>query len=290
MPLTYMPLAARGRYSTSMVYLFKTFASSPARPVPPQRRRTIVIGAGPTGISAAFHLGEHSLLLERRTALEDLHDHSYDFPMGPARGSALGLENAGADGQRQDTSIAERKALYIACSSQDLIHVARWQPPAFMPGGAAEDEFQPGARRQIDSLRVLVPLLRGEVRLGACVVRVSPSLHMLELADGTRFVYDKLLCTVSLSDVTSMIAHELASRISHDEFLRCWLKEFDIEVADQANQFCEGDIDEIAAGKRMAAHINRGLAHRFQPSRHSKHRGSSFFEPRLVQATGTATP
>lgn len=272
-----------------MVYLLKAFASSPARPAPPQRRRTIIIGAGATGISAAFHLGEHSLLLERRAALEELHDHPHDLPLGAARGSIVGPEDAGADGQRPGTSVAERKALYIACSSQDLIHVARWQPPAFSPEGANRDEFAPDPRRQVGSLRVLVPLLRGELRLGACVERVSPSLHMLELADGTRFVYDKLVCTVPLAELTIMIAHELASRISHDEFLRCWLREFDIEVVDQANQFCEGDIDEISAGKRIAAHINRGLAERFQASRRSKHRGSHFFEPRLVQASGTAT-
>ena len=35
-------------------------------PLPPvQRRRSIVIGAGPTGLSAAYHLGEDSLLLEQ---------------------------------------------------------------------------------------------------------------------------------------------------------------------------------------------------------------------------------
>lgn len=264
-----------------MVYLLKAFACSPARPAPPQRRRTIIIGAGTTGISAAFHLGEHSLLLERRAALEELYDHTHDLPLGAARGSVMGVEDAAPDGQRPGTSVAERKALYITCSSQDLIHVARWQPPAFSP--------EPATRPPTGSSGVLLPLLRGELRLGACVVRVSPSLHMLELADGSRFVYDKLVCTVPLSDLTIMIAHELASRISHDEFLRCWLKEFDIEVVDQANQFCEGDIDELSAGKRIAAHINRGLAERFQASRHSKHRGSHFFEPRLVQASGTAT-
>jgi len=192
-----------------MVYLLKTLAASPARPVPPERRRTIIIGGGPTGISAAFHLGEHSLLLERRASLED----------------------AG-------------------------------------------------------SPRALVPLLRGELRFGANVVLVSPSLHMLELADGTRFVYDKLLSTVPMTDLADMVMHDLASRISHAEFLRFWLAEHDIEVVDRATQFCQGDVDEMAAGKRVAEYIHRALAGRFQ----ARHRGSSFFVPRLVEATATATP
>lgn len=272
-----------------MVYLLKAFAQSPARPVPPQRRRTIIIGAGATGISAAFHLGQHSLLIERRDALEVTHDHSHDIPLGAARRGPVGLEDGGADSERPGASVAERKALYITCSSNELIHVARWQPPQLAPD-PEKGAFESFGQRVTGSHRALLPLLRGEVHFGACVVRVSPSLHLLELADGTRYVYDKLLCTMSLAEVTVMVAHELATRISHDEFLRCWLKELDIEVADRTNQFCEGDIDEISAGKRVAALINRGLAERFQYRRIPGNRGSSFFAPRLVQATATAAP
>jgi hypothetical protein len=234
-----------------MVYLLKSFAGSPAQPAPPLRRRTIIIGGGPTGISAAFHLGEHSLLLERRTSLA---------PSDP-----------------------ERQALFIACSSTG--NVERWRPPTFPPGTAPRDEFEISQPRSA-SLHALIPLLRGELRLAANVVRVSPSLHLLELEDGSRFVYDKLLITLPMPDVVGMVMHELTSRISHAEFFRCWLNEYDIEVLDRATQFCEGDIDEIAAGKRAADQINRALAGRFQ----AKRRGSSFFEPRLVRATAATTP
>jgi hypothetical protein len=80
--------------------------------------------------------------------------------------------------------------------------------------------------------------------------------------------------------------HELASRISHAEFFRYWLSECDIEVADRASQVSHGDVDDMAAGKRVAALIHRALAGRFQVKR----RGSSFFAPRLVKATVAATP
>jgi glycine/D-amino acid oxidase-like deaminating enzyme len=93
-----------------MVYLLKAFANLAARPVPPQRRRTIIIGAGPTGISAAFHLGEHALLLERRPALEEPHDLSHHYPLGASRGGALGPQGRSADIQRPGASAAERNA------------------------------------------------------------------------------------------------------------------------------------------------------------------------------------
>jgi len=280
-----------------MVYLLKSFASSPARPAPPQRRRTIIIGGGPTGIAAAFHLGEHSLLLERRDSLEETHDHSRNLTLGAARSGALGAEDPGSDGQRSGTSVPERKALFIVCSTtgeapadgNNLIHVARWQPPELTPETAVHpathDEFAADDRRETGSLRALVPLLRGELRLGANVVRVSPSLHMLELADGSRYVYDKLLSTVPIVELATLVMHELTSQISHAEFFRYWLSEYDIEVADHATQRCEGDIDEISAGKRVAALINRSLVTRFQPRR----RGSGFSAPRLVKAA-VATP
>ena len=280
-----------------MVYLLKSLGSSPARPAPPQRRRTIIIGGGPTGISAAFHLGEHSLVLERRDSLEESHDHSRNLSLGAARSGSLGTEDPGADGQRPGTSVPERKTLFIVCSTtgeasadrDKLIHVARWQPPLLAPESgttpAPHDEFAADDQRETGSLRALVPLLRGELRLGANVVRVSPSLHMLELADGTRYVYDKLLSTVPIVELATLVMHELTSQISHAEFFRHWLSEYDIEVADQASQRCEGDIDGIAAGKRVAALINRSLVTRCQPRR----RGSGFSTPRLVKAA-LATP
>ena len=41
----------------------------PATGRPSLRRRTVVIGAGPTGLSAAYHLGEKSLLIEQRDSV-----------------------------------------------------------------------------------------------------------------------------------------------------------------------------------------------------------------------------
>jgi hypothetical protein len=123
------------------------FLNAPFRPKPwqiaPQRRRAIVIGAGRTGISAAYHLGLHSLLLEQHSGREECDDCSNDGPLGAARDWFVGGEDSGADRQRPGLSSAERQAILNSCSPTSqaradppaLIHVARWQPPRF--GSAA---------------------------------------------------------------------------------------------------------------------------------------------------------
>jgi hypothetical protein len=246
----------------------------------PERRRALVIGAGPTGMSVAFHLGEHSLLLERRDSLEHQHDYSHDLPMGSAHGGVMGGEDPGADRAR----FAEAKTLFISCSSRThadagehtLIHVERWQPPAVAP---LPEPDEPGAP---PSVRTLRPLLRGELRMGAHVVRVSPSSHLVELADGHRIVYDKLVSTLSLAANELLVASDLPPHVRLDETLRYWLSEHDIEVADRDTQDHYGDLDEFAAGKRIADQVGHALAAKFGNRGRSKLRGTRLFEPRLV--------
>jgi len=247
---------------------------------PPERRRALIIGAGPTGMSAAFHLGEHSLLLERRLSLEHSHDYSNGFPMGAAHGSTLGGENARADGNGFATP-AENKTLFISCSSRSqtdagqntLIHVERWRAPDL----AKQNE----ALRPQPSVRTLMPLLRGELRLGAQVTHISPSSHLLELADGHRYVYDKLLSTLSLAATERLLSNEVPGHVHHDESLRYWLSAHDIELADRDVQEYNGDIDGFAMGKRFADQIGLALALKFGKSR-SAVGSARLFEPRLV--------
>jgi len=250
---------------------------------PPERRRALIIGGGPTGMSVAYHLGEHSLLLERQD-LEHHHDYSHDLPLGPAHGGAMGDEDAGADGHGHTTP-AERKALYISCSASThsdagehtLIHVERWQPPD-LAAPRSRDEF-----RTPPAVRTLRPLLRGELRLGAQVVRVSPSAHLLELADGHRYVYDKLVSTLSLPAIEMLVEQDLPKHVRRDESLRYWLSERDIEVADRDSQGHYGDIDDFAAGKRIADLVRNALAEKFGRGRATM-RNARLFRPRLVNA------
>jgi hypothetical protein len=253
---------------------------------PPRRRRVIIIGAGPTGMTAAFHIGEHSLLLERRELLENRHGHSNSLPLGAARPEPVGAETDHRESQRPH-SPPRTGTLFISCSSRGanqqrdhtLIHVTRWQPPALGTSPATLD---------LDPVRMLAPLLRGEMRMNACVVRIDPCERLLELHDGERFTYDKLLCTQSLASLTPLLIHQLPGRVRHDESLRCWLSAHDIEVADLATQLAMGDVDEFTAGKRMADQINEALTQRFR----STGRGLNarrLFEPRLVPVTSAVS-
>lgn len=252
-------------------------------PVAPERRRILVIGAGPTGMSAAFHLGEHCLLLEQRDSLEDSHDCSHDLPLGTAYGGGLGDEDADSDGDGSAVTPAERKALFISCSSHaradsgecTLIHVARWQPPDLAGKSAPPLRAPP-------SVRTLSPLLRGELRLSSRVVRIAPEAHLLELVDGKRFIYDKLVSTLPLAATELLATHDLPSHVRRDETLRYWLSEHDIEVADRTTQDFYGDLDEFAAGKRIAEHLGHALALKFGGTGQSSARRTRLFQPRLV--------
>jgi hypothetical protein len=235
-----------------MVHELKARSQSPSQPVPPERRRVIVVGAGATGMAAAFHLGEHSLLLESSHALDDT-NQAHDLTLGSAR-----------------------------ASTRPMIHVARWQPPSLAPVPAAPTQEEREERAERLSLRALIPLLRGELRFGATVVHISPSQRLVELADGARFVYDKLLSTVPLMALTEMVLAELPWRIRCDETLRYWLNARDIEVADFATRLCYGDVDEFAAGKRVADVIKRALADKFRTGSAADASGKLLFEPRVV--------
>jgi len=232
-------------------------------------------------MSAAFHLGEHSLLLERRFTLENHHDYSHDLPMGYPHGGVVGGENPGADGDGFATP-AENQTVFISCSSRadardnTLIHVERWRATDFSP---------PRERRELrapPSVRTLRPLLRGELRLGAHVVRVSPAERLVELANGHRYVYDKLVSTLSLAAIEFLVAADLPRHVYRDESLRDWLSEHDIEVADRAIQEYNGDPDDFAAGKRVADQVSQALAAKFNNTRRSRMGGTRLFQPRLV--------
>ncbi|HEU4780547.1 MAG TPA: hypothetical protein VFS58_11755 [Steroidobacteraceae bacterium] len=275
-----------------MLYLLNAQSPARYRPQAAERRRAVIIGAGVTGIAAAFHLGEHCLLLERREKLEDADDHPHTLPMGTARRGTLVDEIPGAEPQRAGTSAAERKALFISCSSTSeatpashtLIHLARWQPPELSPKPVDDEHSVP------PSLQILAASLRGELRLGMQVGRVSPSRHLLELEDGSCIVYDRLLSTISLSVLAGMCMHELPERVRSNEILRCWLSEQDIEVGDPASRAGRGDIDGFAAGKRIADQMNAALTVRFGTIGRTTSRGPGLFAPRLVETSVSRMP
>ena len=250
-------------------------------PAPPQRRRVIVVGAGLTGMSAALHLGEHCLLLERRSELEDEHDDEIDVPLGPACAGTVGGEDRVPGGARPAIAGGQHSSFVVGRGSNGtaepgahaLIRLERWQPPDLTAARASATS---------PSARILAPLLRGELRLDARVVRVDPATRALELEDGLRFVFDKLISTMPLGALASMVTHELPGRVRNDAALRYWLQDHDIEVGDRVTRELYGDIDEYLAGKHIVERIAPALAEKFRPRGAASRRAAPLFRPRLV--------
>jgi len=58
-----------------------------------------------------------------------------------------------------------------------------------------------------------LPQLRGQLRLNARVTRVLPSKHLVTLADGTGYAYDKLVATVPLPTLVDLLGEEAPTRV-----------------------------------------------------------------------------
>jgi UDP-galactopyranose mutase len=58
-----------------------------------------------------------------------------------------------------------------------------------------------------------LPHLSGELKLGATVTQVVPSKHLVSLADGSSYVYDKLISTMPLPLLVKLIGDEAPARV-----------------------------------------------------------------------------
>jgi UDP-galactopyranose mutase len=300
---------------------------------PAQRRRAVIIGAGPTGLSAAYHLGEKSVLLEQNAqvggwcrSIEDggfTFDHAghimfsndpyvlemYGMLLGdnihwqnreawiyskgvytryPFQGALHGLPpdvlkeclvgaiearfgqlGGQAATARKSESIADCCADGIAESTLNSGAPARfanfeefifgvwgkgvakhfalpynrklWAVPltemetSWLGGRVPmpdleemiDGALQPVARPQGPNARFGYPLrggfqalmngflpqLRGELELTAAVARIIPSKHLVVLADGRSYEYEKLVSTMPLPVLVDLLGDEAPARV-----------------------------------------------------------------------------
>jgi hypothetical protein len=221
--------------------------------------------------------------------------------LGAARIGTAGAQDGGADRERPGVPTWERQEIARTCApdhreaggeadadgqredSQPIV-VARWIPPRLDPAHEASiDADSP------ESLLRLVPLLRGELRLGVYVTRIAPAAHLVELADGRTIVYDKLVSSIESVQLIGLLQPELPSRIRTHQGLMYWLAARDIELVDDSTQFVYGDVTPFAGGRRVAQTVQRALAQKFRPASEAFLRGEQLFKPRLVPTPLTST-
>jgi protoporphyrinogen oxidase/glycosyltransferase involved in cell wall biosynthesis len=160
---------------------------------PAQSRRVVVIGAGPTGLSTAYHLGESSLLLEQHRAIggscRSRVYRGFTFDLGdPLPASS-------------DPYVHEMLAML---SGENL----QWiRDP---DGARTAYPLQGGLQSLMDGF---LPQLRGEVKLNARVVRIIPARHQVVLSNGASFIYEKLVCTLPLPELVRMLGDDAPLRV-----------------------------------------------------------------------------
>ena len=261
----------------------------------------VVIGSGAASLTAALHLGEHSLLIERRSRADSLftrgqgqggsEDCSNTLPLGVARARVAGVENGGAKGQRQDVSAWERQAIAHLrpagtprqdeerCKNGEPVTLARWIPPDLQEAGAGNGEAEIFGDESLDGLAALV---RGELRFDTRVCKIVPTTHVVELEDGVSIVYDKLISGVNAIELIALLGAELPNRIRSHSAMVHWLSARDIELVDDSTQFLCGDTSSAGAGRRVAEMVKRALAQKFRPATAAVTPGHRLFTPRLV--------
>jgi protoporphyrinogen oxidase/glycosyltransferase involved in cell wall biosynthesis len=214
---------------------------TPAQPASPTSAPCVVLGAGPTGLSAAYHYGEGSIVLEREAKVgggcRSIEDTGFTF------------DHAGHVMLSDDPCVQDLYRLLLgdnvhwqACSAWICSKgVLTRYPDAGSPQGAAARDDAPRTLEELPDpeetiegalpplpkpmrpdarfgyplrggfqalMNGFLPLLRGEVLLDADVERVSPLLRTVTLADGRRFHYDTLISTLPLPVLIAAMGDE----------------------------------------------------------------------------------
>ena len=213
----------------------------------------VILGAGPTGLSAAYHYGQGSMLLEREAQVggwcRSIEDAGFTFDYAGhimfsgdpyVQDLYRLLLGDNVHWQEREAWIYS-KGLYTRYPFQGALHAL---PPHVLrecPARATEgsrvcladlEEMVEGALQPVPEpagpdarfgyplrggfqalMNGFLPLLRGELVLQADVQRVSPLLRAVTLADGRRLHYDTLISTLPLPVLVAAMGDEAPAEI-----------------------------------------------------------------------------
>jgi len=159
--------------------------------------KVIVMGAGPTGLSAAFHLGPQALLVERESrvggACRSVYRDGFTFDL------------AGQIMASDDAYVHELYTLLL----RDNVH---WQE---CPAGSGEPlRFGYPLRGGFQALmNAFLPYIQGKIRLETTVTEISPLRREVRFQDGTLAPYDVLLSTAPLPRLIEMMGSEAPATV-----------------------------------------------------------------------------
>jgi UDP-galactopyranose mutase len=152
----------------------------------------LIVGAGPTGLSAAFHVGPDALLVERESrvggACRSVFVNGFTFDL------------AGHVMFSNDPYVHELYTVLL----RDNVH---WQErEATILGRDTTARFGYPLRGGFQALMdAFLPYVQGEVRLGATATRISPRNHEVEFQDGSTVSYEALISTTPLPRLIAML-------------------------------------------------------------------------------------
>ncbi|HKU86905.1 MAG TPA: FAD-dependent oxidoreductase [Casimicrobiaceae bacterium] len=177
----------------------------------PARSPCVILGAGATGLAAAYHYGAGCTLVEREAQIgggcRSIEDTGFTFDRG---GHVM---------MSDDPHVQELYRLLLG----DNVH---WQEcdVRIVDGEGATRNVATVAHRDVPAPRTrfgyplrggfaalvngFVPLLRGGLVLHADVRKVSPLLRTVALADGRRLRYDVLVSTLPLPHLVAAMEDE----------------------------------------------------------------------------------
>ena len=215
--------AARGLTRAARMMLEPAKPPTPpvAAQLAPSGVACLIVGAGPTGLSAACHYGDGSVVLEREAKVgggcRSIEDTGFTF------------DHAGHVMFSDDPYVQNLYRLLLG----DNVHWQERNAWIYSKGVYTRDPLEKARfgyplRGGFQALmNGFLPLLRGDLVLQANVERVSPLLRTVTLSDGRRFRYDTLVSTmpltlliVAMGDEAPPEIRRMASELRHVS-IRC---------------------------------------------------------------------
>ena len=153
--------------------------------------KTLIVGAGATGLCAALHLGSGALVLERESRVggtcRSVRENGFIFDL------------AGHVMRSGDPYVDQLYTLLL----RDNV---RWQENGTRFGYPLRGGFQA-------LMDAFLPYIQGEVRLNTSVERISPDRGEVLLDDGTMIPYGALVSTMPLPQLVECLGAEAPEEI-----------------------------------------------------------------------------